>query len=166
MSSLYKTIPNKSYFAAANGYTGFRSDFDLIFNRKELTKLYVIKGGPGTGKSTLMRKVVDYATKTGIYCEGIFCSSDPNSYDGVILRDGDKSIAIADGTAPHVIEPKYPGAVEEIINLGVGFNTNNLVECRNEIIKLADKKAQHYQKASCSNAKILLQDKSEKKPTI
>ena len=32
----------------------------------------------------------------------------------IIIRD--KKVAMIDGTAPHVVEPVYPGACEEIIN--------------------------------------------------
>ena len=46
-----------TYFGAANGFYGFRSNFDRIFSSEHLNKLFIIKGGPGTGKSTLLRKI-------------------------------------------------------------------------------------------------------------
>ena len=34
-----------SFFAAANGYSGFRSYFDKIFNPKDYDAIYILKGG-------------------------------------------------------------------------------------------------------------------------
>ena len=39
-------ISDKNYFGAANGYRGFRSNFDKIFSPKSYSKLFIIKGGP------------------------------------------------------------------------------------------------------------------------
>ena len=47
----------KKFFAAANSFNGFVSYFDCIFDSKDFSKIYVLKGGPGTGKSSLMRSV-------------------------------------------------------------------------------------------------------------
>lgn len=44
-----------NYYACANSARGFVSFFDG--NIKGLDKLYILKGGPGTGKSTLMKKI-------------------------------------------------------------------------------------------------------------
>ena len=46
-----KIIPE--YFAAANSYEGFISFFDNIFNSEKFDRIYVIKGGPGTGKTVM-----------------------------------------------------------------------------------------------------------------
>jgi len=43
-----------SYFAAANGYDGFVSYFEKVFDAKDYTRLFILKGGPGTGKSSIM----------------------------------------------------------------------------------------------------------------
>ena len=54
----YKSkLPKNSFFAAANGYSGFKSIFDSVFDRKISTRTFIIKGGPGTGKSSLMRNL-------------------------------------------------------------------------------------------------------------
>ena len=45
------------YFAAANGYTGFRSYFGEMFTSDRYDRIFVLKGGPGTGKSRLIRNV-------------------------------------------------------------------------------------------------------------
>ena len=48
---------DRAYFGAANGYSGFRSQFGEIFNSHNMEKLYILKGGPGTGKSTLLKRI-------------------------------------------------------------------------------------------------------------
>ena len=48
---------NERYFAAANSGDGFFSLFSEVFDRKKLDKIYILRGGPGTGKSTLMKKI-------------------------------------------------------------------------------------------------------------
>jgi Mrp family chromosome partitioning ATPase len=47
----------KKFFAAANTEMGFRSLFDEIFAPEKFRRIYILKGGPGTGKSTLMRNL-------------------------------------------------------------------------------------------------------------
>ena len=85
---------NKTYFAAANGYNGFRSNFEKIFSLQKLEKLFVIKGGPGTGKSTIMKKLAkEFSNCSDI--TNILCSSDPGSLDGLILsKNGTKKLTL------------------------------------------------------------------------
>jgi hypothetical protein len=140
------TSRSKMFFAAANGFHGFRSNFDKIFKTEKMDKMFVIKGGPGTGKSTLMKRLAKkFEHKADI--TNILCSSDPNSLDGVILSKDGVCVGIADGTAPHIIDPVYPGAFEEIINLGEGFNFEGLRQCKSEIIALTRCKKTEYEKA-------------------
>ena len=45
-----------------------------------------------------------------------FCSGDPDSLDAVALPE--RGLLVLDGTAPHVVDPKIPGARDSLINLG------------------------------------------------
>ncbi|MFV8829338.1 hypothetical protein [Alkalihalobacterium sp. APHAB7] len=65
---------------------------------------YIIKGRSGSGKSTLMRKVATEALQRGMDVTYFLCGFDPSSVDMIIIED--LKIAILDGTAPHVIDPK------------------------------------------------------------
>ena len=134
------------YFAACNGFSGFKSYFREVFDRKKFTKVYILKGGPGTGKSTLMKKVRK-AFESKFKCETILCSSDPNSLDGLIIESKEKRFAIIDGTPPHEEDTRYPGAIDEIINLGEAFNEHELSTRKKEIIFLCETKAKHYRSA-------------------
>ena len=139
--------PKKSYFAAANGFTGFRSYFNRTFNPKDFTRLFIIKGGPGTGKSTLMKRLISDFCKSADDVHAIYCSSDPKSLDGVILKFGNKSFAVLDGTAPHATDAAFPGAVDEIINLGEFWDENRLFCEREKIIEINENKKRHYKSA-------------------
>ena len=121
------------YFLGANTHGGFFSLFDELYFPLFDGRLYVIKGGPGTGKSSVMKKVASEAEKRGFEVERIYCSSDPSSLDGVIIPA--LKTAVADGTSPHVIEPKYPGAVEQIVNLGDCWDTAFLRHSREAIMR-------------------------------
>ena len=117
-----------SYYAAANTEKGFKSLFGEIFSPKELSRLYIIKGGPGTGKSTFMRGVAKAAEQRGFDVEYYYCSADTGSLDGVKIPS--LKTALIDGTSPHSYEPRYPGACETVIDLGQNFDTGKLRENR------------------------------------
>ncbi len=133
-----------TFFAAANGYSGFRSYFPEAFNSKEYEAVFILKGGPGTGKSSLMRDVALFGTENGYTCEKILCSSDPHSLDGVILGKGAKKFAVLDGTAPHTRDADIPGAIDEVIDLGENWDHGILNKNRNLILELTERKKANY----------------------
>ncbi|MGE5422320.1 MAG: hypothetical protein ACM3QW_03580, partial [Ignavibacteriales bacterium] len=63
-----------------------------------------------------------------------WCSSDNDSLDAMVLPD--QQIALIDGTAPHVVDPRNPGAVDEILNLGDFWNERQLFDAKNDILTL------------------------------
>lgn len=136
----------EKYFLAANSTDGFVSYFKECYDRFDGWRVYIIKGGPGTGKSSFMRKVALDASIYGI--ESVFCpcSSDPDSLDAVIF-EGIKTV-ILDGTAPHIVEPVFPGACENIINLGDCWDTELLYKNRKEIIEATLKNKMLHKSAS------------------
>ena len=133
-------------FASANGYSGFRSNFANVFSPEKISKLFVVKGGPGTGKSTLMKRISEYFHDKADITH-ILCSSDPRSLDGVIIEGSNGAVAVADGTSPHAIEPSYPGVFERLIDLGEGCDIIGLERFKNEIIELVAKKKEAYKNA-------------------
>ncbi|MBQ7326088.1 MAG: hypothetical protein IJW93_01255 [Clostridia bacterium] len=135
------------YFAAANTYRGFKSYFDRVFSSDDYDRIYVLKGGPGTGKSSFMKKASTFLYERECVIEEIYCSSDPNSLDGVIAKFGNKKIAILDGTAPHERDAVIPGAIDEIINLGHGWDTSWLTARKKEVLDIAEEKTLAYKAA-------------------
>ena len=124
-------MPNIQYFLGANSPRGFFSLYDQLIPPEHARAVYILKGGPGCGKSTLMKQVAQRAQELGLPVECILCSGDPSSLDGVVLPS--LQVALVDGTAPHVVEPKCPGAVERYVNLGVCYNSAALAPLRGEI---------------------------------
>ena len=120
------------FFLGANSPQGFYSLYDQLIDPKQANAIYILKGGPGCGKSTLMRRIGARAEEMGEQVEYIHCSGDPDSLDGVVLH-GVKT-AIVDGTAPHVIEPSYPGVVDCYVNLGDCYDKVGLSTIKSEIM--------------------------------
>lgn len=142
----------RAYFAASNSYKGFVSYFDQIFRSKSITHLYIIKGGPGTGKSRFMREIASSAEAYGDLVEYYYCSSDQSSLDGIIvyrIPDGEapSAFAVIDGTAPHSFDTVLPGAREDIIDLGQFWNKELLSDSADELARLGKLKSDHYAQA-------------------
>ena len=136
----------RKFFASSNASTGFKNDYPRCFGEESaVERLYVIKGGPGTGKSHLMRRIGRRAEALGYLVTYYYCSSDPASLDGVRMEaDGKPCMGVLDGTAPHIWEPSMPGVKEEIINLGVFWDSRRLREHDQEIRALSTEKSRCY----------------------
>lgn len=138
----------ETYFAGANTSRGFVSAYPDMIREGELSRVYVLKGGSGTGKSSFMKRCAAAAEAAGASVTLLLCSSDPTSADAVILTGkGGRRTAILDGTAPHMTDPALPGAVGEIVNLGQFWRTGDLVGARAEIARHTDDKRAAYARA-------------------
>ena len=131
----------EAYFAAVNSGAGFISLFDEIFYAPNIVRRYIIKGGPGTGKSSFLRRVAKDAESRGVGVKYYYCSSDTDSLDGVIIGG---RVALLDGTAPHSCDTVLAGACDEIINLGEYWDTALLVQRKDDIIKYSADKKREY----------------------
>lgn len=126
---------SEKYFLGAMTQYGFSTEFGkLIEDSSYFT--YILKGGAGTGKSSLMKKVAAHFEPNEDVVR-FYCSSDPDSLDAVVLK-GSKVI-IVDGTSPHVFDPIYPGACQKIINLGENWDEEKLKAAKDDIIAVTDK---------------------------
>lgn len=110
----------RALFPGAMGPEGFISCFDHLIPEAELHRLIILKGGPGVGKSTFMRRVHAALCAGGEASTLYFCSGDPDSLDAVAVPHA--GLLILDGTAPHIVDPKIPGARDSILNLGECLN--------------------------------------------
>lgn len=121
----------KKMFPGAVTYQGFYSFYNYMIE-PDARHIFVIKGGPGVGKSTFMKKIGQSMLEAGYNLEYHCCSSDNSSIDGLVIPE--LNIALLDGTAPHVVDPKNPGAVDEIINLGEYWNEYQMLQLKDDII--------------------------------
>ena len=85
-------------YPGGNTSVGFYSYYDYILP-SDARRIMVIKGGPGVGKSTFMKKIGKEMLDRGYDVEFHHCSSDNNSIDGVVIPAA--QVAMIDGTAPH-----------------------------------------------------------------
>lgn len=131
-------------FPGGNTCYGFHSFYEYMVTPEVDYKL-ILKGGPGVGKSSLMKKIGNKFEQEGFDIEYHWCSSDNDSLDGVVI--GNQQICFVDGTAPHMIDPMFPGAVDEIINLGEFWNRDKLKLNRETIIALSQNINRCFNKA-------------------
>ena len=100
------------------------------------SRVVLLKGGAGTGKSTLMRAVLAEWQRQGRETAAFFCGSDPGSLDAVCTVD--RTRCVMDATAPHAVEARFPGAVERWVDLGSGLSRVRLRERLPELAVLAE----------------------------
>ncbi len=122
------------YFLGANSCYGFRSLYGGFCPAEEGCFLHVIKGGPGCGKSSFMRRIGAAAEERGLAVEYVLCSGDPDSLDGVFIPA--LSLGYVDGTAPHVIEATCPGCGGTYLDLGRFYNAAALRPNTNRIMDI------------------------------
>lgn len=134
----------RRFFPGGNTSKGYVSFFDDVLPWENAKKFFIMKGGPGVGKSTFIQKLGERMVKDGIDIEFLHCSADSDSLDGMILPE--YGIAIIDGTAPHVVDPKYPGCMEEIINFGDSWDEKGIIKHKSDIIKLQKEISKCYKK--------------------
>lgn len=154
-----KHATQSEYFCAANTSSGFFSLFDEVFSPETLQTIYILKGGPGCGKSTALRRIAERAVKAGLHPELYACSSDPDSLDGVLIPE--RSVALLDGTAPHTCDPKYPAVCETIVDLGEGWDVEKAKAHAADIRRFGAEKRAAYGKAyaylaACGSAEAIL----------
>lgn len=118
------SLPKIQYFLGANSPTGFTL-FTLNSSSLERGPDYLYpKGRSGLWKIHPVRRVGARMEEEGLDTEYILCSGDPDSLDALLLPQ--LGVALVDGTAPHVVEPKYPGVVDRYVNMGDCYDKEGL----------------------------------------
>ena len=141
-----RTILPVSFFFGANNAGGYCSLYSDAYDSYNGGNHIILKGGPGTGKSTIMKKVAEKLEKRGYYVERGYCSADPNSLDIVLAPE--IGFSILDGTSPHVLDPVLPGVSDHIVDLSVAWDREYLKGHASEIKELtAENKRLHKKTA-------------------
>lgn len=89
-----------NFFLGANSGDGLQSLFAQL-QKEDLYDLMILKGVPGGGKSTFMKRIAASLEQAGMPVEYLWCSGDSTSLDAV--RFPTLRCAIVDGTPPHVV---------------------------------------------------------------
>lgn len=132
----------RHYFPGNNTPLGFYSYYRYILSQKEASRIICLKGGPGTGKSTFMRRIGESFAARGESVDFLHCSADENSLDGIVVRE--RKLAVIDGTSPHITDPITPGAVDRIVDLAAYWNEESIAAAKEEIIALNEETSRWY----------------------
>lgn len=131
-------------FPGGNTAQGFYSFYDNVIDT-DARRVFFLKGGPGTGKSTFMKRIAEELVNKGFDAELHHCSADARSVDAVVFPS--IGVAMFDGTAPHVLDPKFPGLVDEIVDLGQFGDESALQPHKDDILRLSAMGKRSFQRA-------------------
>jgi len=113
----------------------------------------------------LMKKAAAHAEQLGMLVHRIPCSSDPDSLDGILIPE--VRYAVVDGTAPHIVEPQLCGCGERYIDLGSGYDTERLQNCRPIFLEIQQARQRCYPKATaCLKAAAALEHTVDSAPPL
>ncbi|MBQ1965814.1 MAG: hypothetical protein II348_03980, partial [Clostridia bacterium] len=115
-------------FLGANSGHGFSSLYPSFPGE---SRTLIIKGGPGSGKSGVLKKIAAKALKEQCFVEYCYCSSDADSLDDICIPG--KSLCAVDVTSPHLMEPRFAGAQDDIFYTGQFWDRQKLKRSFGEI---------------------------------
>ncbi len=124
------------YFLGAQTPAGFVTTTDDLYAPADGWRVYLLKGGAGTGKSGLLRRAYAQLVDAGEEVEVFCCSADPASLDAI--RCEARKLFLLDATAPHAVEPQYWGAVEQPVALFTCTDESRLHPLAPQVIELTD----------------------------
>lgn len=119
------------FFLGASAPGGFFHCFAQAYPPFESGDVLLLKGGPGCGKSTMLRALAGALAERGCLVERIRCAQAPEALDGVVCAQ--RAFAAFDATAPHALEPRYPGAYEQVVSLHGAYRAGALREKRDAL---------------------------------
>lgn len=122
IEKFFGKLPLRKKGIAKNRFFGgftYKGAVNFIMDlTKNIGKRYFIKGRPGSGKSTYLKKIAAAAQERGFDVEVYHCSFDPQSVDMIIIPELD--LALFDSTAPHEFLPvRTSDEVIDIYDLAV-----------------------------------------------
>ncbi|MGL5087344.1 MAG: PRK06851 family protein, partial [Clostridium sp.] len=138
-------LKERHLFPGGNSSKGFFSFYKYIISQEDANRILCMKGGPGTGKSHLMKKIGAHFAAKNYTIEYHHCSSDNNSLDAVVIKE--LKLAIIDGTSPHMVDPIHPGAVDEILNMGKALDMEALRLNKTKIMKVQKEISKNFNRA-------------------
>lgn len=145
----------EKFFLGGNTAQGFKGFYGSELARAD--NVVLLKGAPGTGKSTLIKRLGAECAERGLDHEMWYCSGDPSSADGIFIKE--LSTAVVDATSPHPCEPSLPVIRERIVDMAAALDRRVLLGRKGSIEKLlADKKrsyARAYELLKCAFAHLL-----------
>ncbi|NLH01202.1 MAG: hypothetical protein GX488_04750 [Clostridiales bacterium] len=136
---------NLRYFLGGNTCCGFFSLYNSFVSLEDGDFLWIIKGGPGCGKSSFMKMIGGAAERAGLSVEYAVCSGDPMSLDGVYIPE--LKTAYMDGTAPHIADANFAAVDSAYIDLGAFYDHEAISEHKKQLSQLYEECRCAYEKA-------------------
>lgn len=130
-------------FASGNTSEGYQSYLPGLL--EGLERVYILKGAPGSGRSTFIRQTGLDISKLGYDAEFYVSPFNGTSLEGVVFPQ--LGMAVVDGSEPGPLEPRYPGVTGEIINLGDCWDKDEMQAHKEQIKSLVDTVAQGTEEA-------------------
>ena len=121
-------------FLGANSGQGFSTLYSTF---PAENRTLIINGGPGSGKSSVLKKIAARALKENDFVEYCYCSSDADSLDAICIPE--INLCAVDGTSPHLMEPRFAGAQDDIFYTGQFWDGKKLQKSFAEIQDLTQK---------------------------
>lgn len=132
----------RCYFATANTSSGFVSFYDNTV--KEAERVYILKGSPGSGKSTFLKKMGNELLRADFDVDFIYSCVDSDALDGIYIHG--INVVFVNGNLPSPIDPKYPGAVERLLDFGEYWDIDYLRKEKQKIKYYFDEIDKEYYK--------------------
>ena len=106
---------------------------------KSLTRRLMIKGKPGTGKSSLMKGLADEASERGLDTQIVWCGLDAGSVDMIIIPE--LNFCIFDSTDPHIFDPEEGRSGDAIFDMAQHCKLTDEAEAEIDAIRASYKEA-------------------------
>jgi len=121
------------YFLGSSSPQGYVSRPDQL-GEPGGWRCWVVQGGAAASRSAVIARARRAMEGRDALVEELVCSGDPSTLDGAIFPGC--RVSIADGDPPHAIQPRHPGAYEEMVSLWDCLDRRALWDAREEIIRL------------------------------
>lgn len=115
---------------------------------QSLENRYFIKGYPGTGKSSMMKKLAGEALNRGYDVQKVWCGLDSNSIDMVIIPE--LNFCIFDSTEPHVYFPDPSRSGDQVFDIAQHCHPTEIEEENIKVIVAKYRSAMYDAVAYCN----------------
>ena len=132
-----------NYYAGGNTARGFYSLYDS--NIEDLAKFFILKGGSGTGKSTIMKNIGGAFAEKGFEVEYWHCASNNNTIEGVKIPA--IKVGIVNETVSQTIESKTIRDIVKCIDVSEAWDSTQIVKQKEKLLLLSQQASEANQTA-------------------
>jgi energy-coupling factor transporter ATP-binding protein EcfA2 len=120
-------------FTSSHTSRGFYTYIPDLVN--SIGQVYILKGAPGSGKSTFVRLLGEMLVEQGYDVEFWISAVEAVTPEGVYIPQLDA--AIVNGSLPQPVDPRYPGS-HHLVNLEDYWDEERLKAYKAEVMELVD----------------------------